>query len=106
LHVILGYHFFCRFPTGRPTEGWRRWSLGLLYGLAAVPLLAGLWMRATLHVGGAAEAAALVNRHPWMLEVRLVNPVLYHAALALTVWVAAAGYRRLENEDQRRRVRW
>jgi hypothetical protein len=107
MHVVLGYHFFCRFPTGRPVNGIWRIGLLLLYGAGAIPFLLGLWLRGTLVAGGIAGGAELVNAHQLLFQLRgpLAAYVLY-GALALMFAVVVRNYRQLAGEDQRRRVRW
>lgn len=107
LHVLLGYHFFCRFPTGRRTAGAWRWSLVLLYGAGAVSVAAGLVFWVAQLVDGVAGMGAVAARYPRLMGLRPgLATIVFDAALLLTVVVAATTYRGLRSEDQRRRVRW
>jgi eukaryotic-like serine/threonine-protein kinase len=107
LHVVVGYHFWCRFPADRPTTGSWRWSLLLLYTVGAVPVALAWWMRGVRLAGDTQAVAELVNTYPVLFENRgmLVTSVFY-ACLGLMVAVGVRNYRRLASEGQHRRVRW
>ena len=106
-HVVLGFHFFSIFPTGRPVTGIWRWALILAYGVAAVTVALGWWLRVTLLAQGVPGAAELVTAHESLFALRGPVPVyLYYAMLAGMVTAAARNYRVLSDENERRRVRW
>ena len=107
LHVLLGYHFFSRFPTGRPAARPWRWGLGILYAAGLVSIALALPIQAARLQGGAAGMAELAARWPWLIELRpFLATHVFRASLVLMVLVGIANYRRLVSEDQRRRVRW
>jgi tRNA A-37 threonylcarbamoyl transferase component Bud32/GAF domain-containing protein len=103
LHVVVGYHFFSRFPTGAPPRGlWKAilYPLYLLGGIAAASRLA---FDGVLLARGLSEASrfpALLS--PWDV---LALPVFTVSVIAMMA-VLAYNYRRLTTEDERRRVRW
>lgn len=106
-HVVLGFHFFLLFPTGRPVIGiWQR-LLVLAYGVAAVPVALSWWFQATLLAQGVSGIAELMTAHESLLALRGPVPlVLFYAMLVGMVTAAARNYRALSDENERRRVRW
>ena len=103
LHVIIGFHFFCRFPSGPIPGGVWKYALGLLY--AAVGIV--LTIRFTLRSIALAYGAGAAARYAGLAE--------FHQTFG--VWVFVGGvigmlavipfkYRGLTDEDQRRRIRW
>ena len=107
MHLVVGYHFFCLFPTGRGVTGIWRWILILMYGAAAGPFLIGLWLHGTLLTQGVPGAAQVFSTHAPLFDLR--GPVaqgVYYISLVLIVTMVVRNYRRLTDEDQRRRVRW
>jgi eukaryotic-like serine/threonine-protein kinase len=103
LHVVVGYHFFCRFPSGEPTRGLWRWTLMLLYAAGLVFAVPYLWMTAVLKTQGVAEAA----RYAWAVEATgPLGLLVFVGAVVGMVSAVPYNYRRLVSEDQRRRVRW
>jgi tRNA A-37 threonylcarbamoyl transferase component Bud32 len=107
LHAVVGYHFFCRFPVDRPTRGAWRFSLAVLYAAGAIAAIPALWVRGTIHIRGIARGGELVNAYPGLFSNRpSLTTWVFYAALALMVIAVAHNYRRLTNEDQRRRVQW
>ena len=105
LHVVLGYHFFYRFPGNPPrARGWRM-LLWLLYlGTAgAAPYLV---YRKWLMFERGPRAVALLQAIPlghlleWLVTVTAVM------ALLGAVVVAIHKYRVLTDTDQCRRFRW
>jgi eukaryotic-like serine/threonine-protein kinase len=107
MHVVLGYHFFCRFATGAPTTGVWRWLLIALYAIGSVPFGLGLWVQGTMLAQGASGVAELWARHPWIPRWRpAIATNVFYACLVLMVTVVVRTYRQLTSDDQRRRVRW
>ena len=107
LHAIVGLHFFCRFPTGRATEGHWRAALLALYAVAGSMVALNLWLAWTMLTQGTAHAAELAARHPTLIGLRpSLFMVAYWGALVGIVAVVARNYRLVTDEDQRRRVRW
>ncbi len=107
LHMVLGFHFFARFPTGRPTTGWWKRSLVLLYATAGMPAVLGLWGRGALLVGGPAAAVHVATSHATLFALRWPLASLAGAAAAVAMAIVVpVRYRALTDEDHRRRVRW
>lgn len=107
LHVVLGLHFFARFPADRPVSGVWKWLLILAYSIAAVPLTLGWSVYSVWITRGSAEAAALVLAHQPLFAIRgPVSMYLFYASLVATVTLVASNYRALRHADERRRVRW
>jgi len=103
LHVVIGYHFFSRFPTGAAPRGlWKAilYPLYLLGGMAAASRLA---FDGVLLARGLDE----VSKFPALLTlwVVLALPVFTISVIAMMA-VVVRNYRRLTTEDERRRVRW
>ena len=107
LHVILGVHFFGRFPIDRPLAGAWKWIVLAMYGLAALPITLQWWVRAVRQTRGASDAIELVLSHQSLFALRGPIPLyLFYASLVGMVTLLARNYRVLSDEDQRRRVRW
>ena len=107
IHAVLGFHFFSRFPSGRPVTGiWKR-VLVLAYGIVAVPVALSWWFQTTLLAQGVPALANLVTAHESLFALRgRVGVSLYYASLFGMVTAAAHNYRVLSDENERRRVRW
>ena len=107
LHMVLGYHFFTRFPTGRAPGGFWRAGLWVMYIVGGIPAIAGLWLHATLLTQGIAGVADLVSSRPALFDSRYALGIVAGALASVgMIAVIPYTYRRLETEDQRRRVRW
>jgi len=107
LHVVLGVHFFSIFPSGYRLTGPWKWGLAVLYLIALVPVALTGWLQATFQLQGVPGAAALVNQHSTLLPIR--GPIalfLFYVCLAGMVTAAVHNYRRLTDENERRRVKW
>jgi hypothetical protein len=106
LHAVLGYHFLARFPTGRPTEGIVRGALWLAYFCGGVSAAIGLLAWPAL-LRGTAAAVQLMTEWDWLFRLRRPFGIAgFAVALLGMVLVLPYNYRRLTDEDQRRRVRW
>lgn len=107
LHVVLGFHFFARFPADRPLTGIWKWALGLMYvagGIQAVPDLA---VHAAVLALGPAAAREMVTSSALLFSLGpVVSSPAYAAAQIGMVVALARNYRPLKDEDLRRRVRW
>jgi hypothetical protein len=103
LHVVVGYHFFSRFPTGAAPRG--RWK-AILYPLY---LLGGIAAASRLAFDGIMLARGLseASRFPALLTLWavLALPAFTGSVIAMMA-VVVHNYRRLTTEDERRRVRW
>jgi GAF domain-containing protein len=107
LHVVLGFHFLARFPTGEPSRGAFRWALTLAYAIGAVPALLGLVLNGSLRIAGAAQTIELLNEFAALFSSRRPAALVSFAiAMIGMVLVVPYNYRRVKEEDQRRRVRW
>ena len=107
LHVVLGFHFLARFPTGQPCRGVYRWALGLSYVTGALPALLGLVLNGSLRIAGAEYTIDLLNELAPLFSLRRPAALLSFAiAMVGMVLVVPYNYRQLQDEDQRRRVRW
>ena len=105
LHVVLGYHFFYRFPGNPPrARGWRT-LLGLLY-LSTVVTAAYFVCKKWLWFVRGPRAVAPLLASPvgqaleWLLLATAVT------AMAGAVVVAIHKYRALTDPGQRRRFHW
>ena len=85
LHTVLGYHFFCRFPDGAFPRGMWRTALMLLYAMGTAAI-GQLWLTA-----------------PRQSSLTLMT---FGGAMVGMLAVIPYKYRRLADEDQKRRVRW
>ena len=107
LHVVLGYHFFYRFPSG--ARRGRFWSalLWLCYlggGAAAAAHQPMNWLYLTQGPSGPTRILATYSRFldaAWLLAL-----FVFCAAVVGMVAVIARNYRMITDADQRRRIRW
>jgi hypothetical protein len=107
LHGVLGFHFLARFPTGGTPSGVSKAALRLMYLSGGFAAALGLLTQGTLLVGGAPAASELLSAHSWLFAARRPMGLLaFSAAVIGMVLVLPYNYRRLTDEDQRRRVRW
>ncbi len=103
LHVVLGYHFFSRFPTGAVAGGWWRAALWGLYLTGGVSVVSGLGFDGIVLAHGLSDAA----QFDWLLRVRESLAVIgFTGAVVAMMAVIPRNYWLLTTEDQRRRVRW
>ena len=107
LHVVLGYHFFFRFPSGVRRGRLSQALLWLFYawGVAACAIRQPLnW---TFFTEGAGATAAWLALHPvlgrWVLEPG--NALVFPLVIAAVTLVGTT-YRRLADAEARRRIRW
>jgi hypothetical protein len=107
LHVVLGYHFFLVFPSGKAPKGLWKHALYLMYGVGfAVALVVHARRLVNLYYGPVVAAEVLA---PYVPVLRLFGPMgdsVYAAALLATAAVIPWNYHRVEDQDQRRRVLW
>ncbi len=107
LHVVLGYHFFYRFPS-EPPRG-KAWSalLGVCYLTGAVGAVAHqplTWLTLTQGPGAATSFRADYGR---LLDAAWILALFsFFAAVIGMVAVTARNYRLIEDVDQARRIRW
>jgi eukaryotic-like serine/threonine-protein kinase len=102
LHVVLGSHFFLLFPRGEPLRGAWRASLWLLYLTGGASALITQWLR-----WGASFAPSLVVMPGTAATASQILGLLAGGgAVVLMLAAIPRNYRRLADEDQRRRVRW
>ena len=107
LHVVLGVHFFSRFPNLPPLTGVWKWTLAVAYVVAMVPITLAWTTHITLLAGGVAAVGDLITANEALFALRGPVPLyLFYASLVGMVGAAAYNYRRFTEEDQRRRVRW
>jgi hypothetical protein len=107
LHVVLGLHFLARFPTGEPTRGAFRWLLGLAYAIGALPAALGLLLNGSLRFAGPAQTIQLLYDFAPLFALRRPAALASFAvALVGMALVVPYNYRRLKDEDLRRRIRW
>ncbi len=107
LHAVLGYHFCSRFPTGLPPSRMWRWALVWMYVVGTPSAAAGLFQHATLLAAGPANAMHILGPREGLIELAgSLRPFSYTPAIIGMVLVLVHNYRRLTDEDQRRRVRW
>jgi GAF domain-containing protein len=104
LHVVLGYHFFARFPTGAPTRGLWRALLWVLYATGSIAAAINLAFLALVSVG---DWSVLAKFPQGLIRVAgAIGLPTFTGSIAGMVAVLPYNYRRLTTEDQRRRVRW
>src|SRR5581483_7104723 len=107
LHVAIGYHFFCWFPSDRRPTRAVRWSMYAMYAVALPPSILGIWLSWTFVTAGGAAATRLTVDHSLFPLVRApVSWVVYCAAFLAMPAVMWWNYRHLSDEDAKRRVRW
>jgi len=107
LHVVVGYHFFYRFPEGVPSG--RAWTvlLAFLYSGAAVAITLGQLSNWVYLSGGPAAATRWAAEHPALFIPQLpLRLGVYFVAVAAIVGVTARNYSLVTGPDQRRRIRW
>jgi hypothetical protein len=103
LHAVLGYHFFCRFPSGPVPRGPWRAALALLYLTGGLRAAVGLLVAGTAFVAGVAGA---VRYGALMQRLELVTLLTFLGGVVGMLAVIPYKYRRLTDPDERRRVRW
>jgi eukaryotic-like serine/threonine-protein kinase len=107
LHMILGYHFFFRFPGGVRRGRLSRSLLFVFYawGVASWGLRQSVnWAYV---MGGAGADAAWAAQVGTVLRLRgLVDLTLMLPLVIGTVALVWSAYRNLSDPDQRRRIRW
>ncbi|MGH9321792.1 MAG: protein kinase domain-containing protein [Vicinamibacteria bacterium] len=103
LHGVLGYHFFCRFPSGPIPRGLWRVALGLLYVTGGTRAALGLIVALTVLTSGVGGAVRYANV---MQRLELVTLLTFLGAVVGMLLVIPHKYRRLTDPDERRRVRW
>lgn len=105
LHIVLGYHFFYRFPEGAPrSRAWRAllWLLYLcLAAIAPVPLWHS-WLRYTQRPAAATAWLAA----PFYPLARAASGAMATVAMVGAIAAAIHKYRALTDPDQRRRFHW
>jgi len=103
LHVVIGYHFFSRFPTGAAPRGLWKAILYPLYFLGGIAAATILTFDGVLLARGLDE----VSRFSVLLSLWavLALPVFTVSVFAMMA-VLVRNYRLLTTEDERRRVRW
>ncbi len=107
LHVVLGLHFLARFPTGEPTRGAFRWLLCFAYITGALPAALGLLLNGSLRIGGAVQTIQMLNDFAPLFALRRPAALASFAISVVgMVLVVPYNYRRVKDEDLRRRVRW
>jgi GAF domain-containing protein len=102
LQGVLGFHFFCRFPDGASPLGLWRGALRLLYAIAGTVVVVRLWLVVAVLAGRAVGPShwSLFELSPgWDLGT-------FAAAVIGILAVIPYRYRRLTDDDQRRRIRW
>lgn len=106
-HMVLGYHFFYRFPGAAPPGVLWTALLWALYAGCALPFAVGQMMNWLQYVEGPAVHAQWMAEHQALMSARqLVGTVVADLALLGMVAVIARNYWRLGEPDQRRRIRW
>ena len=103
LHVVLGYHFFARFPTGGPITGLWRVTLWLLYAIGGLAGGIGVVFTALILWSWPHAAAFPQSLHGVGDFAGLLGFVGSIVAMAA---VLPRNYRRLSSADQQRRVKW
>ena len=107
LHMVLGYHFFYRFPGG-VRRG--RIARGLLWGLYAWGVFSAV-LRQPLNwlflVDGPGAAAAWVANHQGLLALGWIGSraVIFPLVFGM-VGLIIHTYLRLDDAEKRRRIRW
>jgi serine/threonine-protein kinase len=108
--LVLGFHFLFRFFANVLKE--RLWAVlvSALY-MIAVLFCAVNFVWAALLLRGLTTAAGVVSRHTTLASIRdvLTNQFRhgFEAGVAVLIISSLAfGYRRVQDSDQRRRVRW
>ena len=105
LHVVLGYHFFYRFPGDPPRpRGWRTllWVLYLGTAVSAAYLVCKKW----LWFGRGPRAVTPLLAGPLSGPLEQLLWATAVMAMISAVVVAVYKYRALTDPDQRRRFHW
>jgi hypothetical protein len=107
LQLVVGYHFFYRFPGGvRRGRPWR-WLLWLFYGWGIVSCALRQPLNWVYLTGGAGAATAWAAQHPGQIRLSLALAVsLMFPLIIAAVALIATTYRALEDAEKRRRIRW
>ncbi len=106
-HMVLGYHFFYRFPGGVPPSTPWTVLLCVLYAACTLPIGTGWIVSAVSLTEGPAAATAWLADHQTLMTIReIVGQSAANLALLGMVAVIPRNYRRLTEPDQRRRIRW
>lgn len=107
LHVVLGLHFLARFPTGEPTRGAFRWLLCLAYAIGALPAMLGMFLNGSLRIAGATQTLQTLHEFAPLFALRRPAALAsFVISLVGMVLVVPYNYRRVRDEDLRRRIRW
>lgn len=102
LHVVLGCHFFCLFPRDRIDDARTRAALKVLYLTGGAGALLHQWMR----WGTMVAPGLVVYPGAMALATQVLVMVSFVGATPVMILAIPHNYRRLVDEDQRRRVRW
>ncbi|MDT8342110.1 MAG: protein kinase [Longimicrobiales bacterium] len=107
LHVVLGYHFFYRFPGG-VRRGWA--ARGLLWALYAWGV-SSAGLRQSLNLAwlleGPGAAAAWAARHQELFALnRVLTPAMVFPMVFGMVGLITYTYVKLDDPQKRRRIRW
>jgi GAF domain-containing protein len=105
LHVVLGYHFFYRFPGSPPRAKAWRVLLWFLYLCTAVNIANWARLTSLRHVQGL-QAATAWRVSPLFMPFGVLIAVTGGMAMLASVAVAIYKYRALTDQDQRRRFHW
>lgn len=107
MHLVVGCHFFFRFPTGLDLRRFARLILTFMYVVGGLLALMGTWMHTTMLVQGAGGMATAVSAHERLFGLRgvMIND-LFYLSLVVIVSTVVVNYRRLTDTDARRRVQW
>ncbi|HEY8461816.1 MAG TPA: GAF domain-containing protein, partial [Blastocatellia bacterium] len=103
MHVVLGYHFFSRFPTGAAPRGLWKAVLYILYALGLASAASRMAFGGVLLAGGLSEASRF---SPLLSMAVVLGLPAFTGAVIGMIAALAHNYRRLTTEGERRRVRW
>lgn len=106
LHVILGFHFLLRFPADAPPHGIWKWALRVAYVCGGLQVASRLLLRGSALTLGVSAAADVAQQYPPLFDLRALGMVGYDMAVLGMVPAMVLNYRRLKEEDSRRRIRW
>jgi eukaryotic-like serine/threonine-protein kinase len=108
VHTVVGYQFFCRFPSDRRPGRVARWTTWALYAIAIPAAVLGCALTSTLFLFGPIAGTRLVSDHDALFPLfrGSFTWVTYCSAFFAMVVVTWYNYSRVEQEDARRRVRW
>ena len=106
LHMVLGYHFFYRFPEGVRRGRFSRALLWLFYGWGLATFGIDQSLKWTFFIHGPGATAAWESHHAALLTLSAIaaNSMVAPLAIAPVVLMATA-YRRAD-AGMRRRIRW